>query len=39
MLPPPMVIAEELRECKKQDEQGNRFGPRQLRHTRKECIQ
>ena len=29
--PPPMVIAEGLGECKKQEEQGNTIGPRQLR--------
>ena len=28
MLPLPMVIAEELGECKKQGEQGNKIGPR-----------
>ena len=27
MLPPPTVIAEELGECKKQGEQGNRMAP------------
>ena len=28
MLPPTTVMAGELGECKKQGEQGNRFGPR-----------
>lgn len=28
MLPPPLVIAEELGECKKQSEEGNSIGPR-----------
>ena len=28
MLPLPVVIAEELGECKKQNEQGNRIGPK-----------
>ena len=32
VLPPPTVIAEELGECKKQGEQGNRIGPRELRY-------
>jgi len=28
MLPPPTVIAEDLREFEKQSEEGNRIGPR-----------
>jgi len=36
MLPPPMVIAEELQECRKQSEQENRIGPRELRCVGKE---
>ena len=28
MLPPPLVVAEELGECKKQGEEGNSIGPR-----------
>ena len=39
MLPPCMVIAEELGEWKKQGEQGSRIGPRELRCVRKEWIQ
>ena len=30
MLPPPLVIAEELGECKKQSEEGSSIGPRQI---------
>ena len=38
MLPPATVIAEELGQCKKQGEVGNRIDPRQLRCIeRKEC--
>ena len=38
-MPPPTVIAEELGECKKQGEEGNRIGPRYLRCIWKEWIQ
>ena len=39
MLPPLTVTTEELAECKKQGEQWNRTGPRELRCTGKEGIQ
>ena len=39
VLPPPMVIAEKLEECKKQGEQGNRTGPRRLKCIWEEWVQ